>query len=199
MRRHLSREVLIVTAVAAVAATAGAAGMYGFLEFEHRISPAPLSGSYSNLEMGRLQVPTLSGSVFIPYLNATIVLNTPTSFDPQNVEITVLVPADSLILPDGARVSNWTMHYDPNTYPHWIAEGYDNTGHYYYWSGLTAAFVNPDGGVVGTFNTSLLSASSIDSGALMTVTFPPKFSRLAADSVALSYDGYTGEQELADR
>ena len=136
------------------------------------------------------------GTVFLPYLNATVMLDTPSSFDPQSVDVTVHVPGDSLVLPDGSSVSRWTLHYDPNSYPHWLVEGYDSSGHHFYWPGLTATFVNQDGGVVGTFNSSLRSASSIESGALMTVAFPSYFSSLAGVSVILTYNGYAGELQL---
>jgi hypothetical protein len=196
MKPRLSREVLIVSVVAVAAAVAGAAGMYGYLELEHQIGPEPLSGSFSNVVIGRAQYSGLSGPYSLPYVNASLMLTTPVSFNPQEVEVTVHVPNDSLVLPNGTRASGWSMQYDPGSYPHWLVEGYFS-GEYTYWTGLTATFVNPDGGVVGTFNTSLPHASSIESGAVMTVSFPSNFSSLSGVTVILNSVGYTGALELA--
>jgi hypothetical protein len=189
MKRPNSRDVIIVGAVAVVAAVAGAAGMYTFLSFQHPSSPGTFSGSFSGVSSGRVPTPCSTGACSLFFLNASLILETLSSLDPQQVLVTVSALNGSLNLPNGFNVSSWTMHYIPNAYPHWLIQSGDVYSNY-----LTAVFVDPGGGVVGTLNASQTPATSISSGASMTImVYQVSPSGVA---VTLSYAGYAGTLEL---
>lgn len=121
---------------------------------------------------------------------------TPSSFDPVQVQLTVHVPAnESLPLPNGTQVNEWTLTYLPEWYPHRIT--YPNAslgipGRAW----LTATFVNPDRGVVGSQNANSY-ASSIEPGALTTVTFPVYLTNLSGIMIGMSCAGCVGSLELS--
>lgn len=119
---------------------------------------------------------------------------TPSSFDPVQVQLTVHVPAnESLFLPSGTRVNEWTLTYLPEWYPHWIAYPNASLGipGRDWW---TATFVNPDRGVVGSQNANSY-ASSIEPGALTTVTFPVYLTNLSGIMIGMSCAGCVGSLE----
>ena len=187
-----SREVLVLTSVAVAATVAGAAAMYGFLELERSTSPEPLSGSFSDVTTGHAPLQCTYYPCWLFFLNASVTLTTPSSLDPQQVEVIVSGLNGSLVAPCGTNVNSWTLHYDPSTYPHWLIQTNDCSS-----NSLAAAFVDPNGGVVGTFNTSQPSASSINSGATMMLSVALDRSSLSGVDVALSYTGHAGILELS--
>ena len=131
-----------------------------------------------------------------PYVNVTISFGFGqfNSIDPLRLNVTVVGPNGSLpfggypypLLP-GIQIA-----YSPNTYPHWLATYNRGT-----WTGYTGEVTNPDGSVVGgTLNSSGPTDESIESGAIVTLTFPDSVSSIQGYFLVVSYEGAPGVTTL---
>lgn len=176
MRRWLSHGAIVLVAVAVVAASAGASAMYVVLEFGPRTSPQPFSAAFANATITEVS----AYNVTFPVLNASLILNSPPSLDPTGLTITITGPNATLEAWDcGQIVYVHELHesYDSNFYPHWsvtfpAAAPGSIPGAVCIWAAYMVTFTDPNGSIVGGINSNLPVASSIESGATMSMEFP---------------------------
>lgn len=208
MRALHSKPFILTASLAIVAALIGATGMYAAVTWGPwaRQSPQPFVGTFVRASFTYPTEHTASGNLTFALLNATLILQSPSSLDPADVTITVSGPNATLMAFNGTTavwLHQLTLVYLSNYYPHWVVEfpcGPGSvTGCRNIYVAYSTTFINPDGAIVGGFNTSLPSASMIESGALMSVWFPsgPGFSTTGDGfTFDLTMAGHPGEVTL---
>jgi hypothetical protein len=188
--------------VAILSAAVGATATYAVLEFGPWASQSvPFSGGFTNATLTAVQV---AGSAF-PILNASLVMNSPSSLDPAGLTITIAGPAGTELEAMDCGQPVWVHElresYLANEFPHWMVSFPATTpgsvpGALCMWDAYAVTFTNPNGGIVGgNFNASYATASSIESAARMSMEFPggPGFSPTGAGfTIALTEAGHPG-------
>ncbi len=198
MRSVLKRPIVVFAVVLSLAAAAGAAGTFAVVSLERPSNSTPFDGALVDIETGVFHSTGALGNVSFPYVRASLNLYSPTSLNPENLVVSVFGSNDSLGKRNGSSVHGWALHYVPNNYPHWTVEWPSSGGGYFYSTCITATFVDPGGAVVGgDLSASGAVAGTIESGALMTVSFPSWYATAAGLTVVLSDTGHPGSLSLA--
>jgi hypothetical protein len=133
---------------------------------------------------------SLNGKVYVyPYANLTIRFASPSVLDPSRLNLTITGPGGKIAFgSSGILLSGIHMAYSENSYPHWIATHGGGQ-----WTGYTATVINPDGLVVGgTYASSGTKDEAIESGAIMTLTFPISVNSVRGYVLIASYQGTPG-------
>ena len=160
------------------------------------VTPSAFEGTLENVTIGRESVTGPSGNVTFPIVSASLLLESPSSLDPQSLVITILGPNATMRTCHGS-VPALALVFDSGTYPHWMDTVLSSGGGSDYCTDYWISFTDPGGGIVGgDFNASHATAVSIESDAIMTLGLPVWYASAVGFTVVLTYAGHPGALSL---
>jgi hypothetical protein len=126
------------------------------------------------------------------YVNITVTFASPSTLDPSKLNLAVSRPGEKITFgSSGPLLDAIPLGYSPDQFPHWLAifEGG-------YWSGFTGTMLNPDGSIVGGAPNQPVQGDKIESGAILTLTFPSTVNSTQGYVLAASYEGASGNATI---
>lgn len=158
------------------------------------LPPPTFQATLTQTGTGIDETPAYSGMLFA---NLSLQFARPGAIDPANFVITVTSPSGPLYTWNGTSYSTATLPYLADWSPHWLAVFPGEVR----WGGFSAWITNPNGVEVGYTSQSgpwgeQGSASLIDTGATITLSFPTTVSSPAGFVVEVTERGTPGSASL---
>jgi len=130
--------------------------------------------------------------VKILYANITFTFTSPSTLDPSKLNLTISRPGEKLAFgSSGSLLNAIPLGYSSGQYPRWLAV-YGRG----YWSGFTGQVLNPDGSIVGGGQAQVVQGATIESGAVLTLTFPSTVNSTQGYVLTASYEGASGNATI---
>jgi len=127
----------------------------------------------------------------ILYTNITLTFTSPNTLDPSRLNFTVSKPGEKIQFDSAVLLSTIHLVFCACQFPHWLAELGPSTS-----SVFTGTIVNPGGSIVGGAPTQVVEGDRVDSGAIMTLTFPSYANSTQGYVVVATYQGASGNASL---
>jgi hypothetical protein len=126
------------------------------------------------------------------YANITFTFTSPGTLDPSKLNLTISKPGEKIAFDSsGTLLDAIPLVYSSGQFPHWLAI-YEMG----YWSGFTGTMLNPDESIVGGTLNQPVQGDRIESGAILTLTFPSSVNSTQGYVLAASYEGASGNATI---
>jgi len=127
----------------------------------------------------------------ILYTNITLTFTSPSNLDPTRLNFTISKPGEKILFDSAVLLSSIHLVYSSGQFPHWLAELGSSTS-----SVFTGTILNPGGSIVGGTWNHVVEDDRIESGAIMTLTFPSYANSTQGYVVVATYQGASGNATL---
>ncbi len=122
------------------------------------------------------------------YANITMIFTSPQTLDPSSLNLAISKPGEKIAFGSGEiLVDSIHLAYCACQFPHWLATLGTGT-----WTGFTGTMLNPGGSIVGGAPSQVVQGDRIESGAILTLTFPSYVNSTQGYVLVASYEGASG-------
>jgi len=126
------------------------------------------------------------------YANITLTFTSPSTLDPTRLNLSISRPGEKIAFgSSGVLLDEIHLVYSANMFPHWLATLGKGT-----WTGFTGTTLNPSGSIVGGGPSQVVQGDRIESGAVLTLTFPSYVNSTSGYVLCASYQGASGNTTL---